>query len=83
MLLCMRTTLDLDDALAIEAKKAAVDRRCSLRALVHEGLRLVLHGDARVAAGEKALNALRGRHGSVWEGTDPDEYVRSAREGWE
>lgn len=83
MLSCMRTTLELDDALAIEAKKAAVDRRTTLRAMVQDGLRLLLHGDP--GGGKKTsspLDDLRGRHRKLWAGTDPDEYVRRQREDW-
>jgi hypothetical protein len=38
----MKTTLDLPDELLIEAKKAAAEQRRPLRALVEEGLRMVL-----------------------------------------
>ena len=38
----MKTTLELPDELLIEAKKAAAEQRRSLRALVEEGLRMVL-----------------------------------------
>ena len=39
MLLCMRTTIDLPDDLAIAAKKMAAELRIPLRVLVEEGLR--------------------------------------------
>ena len=39
MLLCMRTTIDLPDDLAIEAKKLAAELRVPLKALIEEGLR--------------------------------------------
>ena len=83
MHLCMRTTIDLDDALALEAKKMALDRRSSLRALVEEGLRLLLHG-VSPAGGPVAtpLDQLRGRHRKLWAGTDADEFVRRLREDW-
>ena len=38
----MKTTLDLPDELLIEAKKQAAEQRRPLRAIVEEGLRLVL-----------------------------------------
>ena len=38
----MKTTLELPDELLIEAKKAAAEQRRPLRALVEEGLRMVL-----------------------------------------
>jgi len=40
----MKTTLELPDELLIEAKKAAAEQRRPLRALVEEGLRLMLRG---------------------------------------
>jgi hypothetical protein len=45
----MKTTLDLPDELLIEAKKAAAEQRRPLRALVEEGLRLVLRAPQRRA----------------------------------
>ena len=38
----MKTTLELPDELLIEAKKQAAEQRRPLRALIEEGLRLVL-----------------------------------------
>ena len=38
----MKTTLELPDELLIEAKKRAAEQRRPLRALVEEGLRMVL-----------------------------------------
>ena len=38
----MKTTLELPDELLIEAKKKAAEERRPLRALVEEGLRMVL-----------------------------------------
>ena len=40
----MKTTVELPDELLIEAKKAAAEQRRPLRALVEEGLRIVLRG---------------------------------------
>ena len=42
MLLCMRTTIHIDDALFTEAKKHSAETRQTFRQLVEEGLRLVL-----------------------------------------
>ena len=49
MLSCMRTTVDLPDELLIEAKKRAVDRRTTLRALLEAGLRAELARDTAAA----------------------------------
>ena len=43
----VKTTLDLPDALLIEAKKKAAEQRRPLKALVEEGLRLVLKKPGR------------------------------------
>jgi len=43
----MKTTLDLPDELLIAAKKKAAEQRRPLRALVEEGLRVVLEGSKR------------------------------------
>jgi hypothetical protein len=76
----MRTTIDIDDALAIRAKKAASERRITLRQLVEEGLRLAL---ARREQGVKSpLDELKGLGKGVWDGVDPDRYVREPRAGW-
>jgi hypothetical protein len=76
----MRTTIDIDDALAIRAKKAAAERRTTLRKLVEEGLRLALAGQHRASA--SPLDELQGLGKGVWTGVDPDRYVREQREGW-
>lgn len=43
----MKTTLELPDELLIEAKKAAAEQRRPLKALVEEGLRMVLRGPGK------------------------------------
>lgn len=42
MLVCMRTTLNLPDALVEAAKQRAADRGTTLTSLIEEGLRRVL-----------------------------------------
>lgn len=49
----MKTTLELPDELLIEAKKAAAEQRRPLRALVEEGLRLVLQGPGKKKAAKR------------------------------
>lgn len=38
----MRTTLDINDALLVAAKRIAIERRTSLKAVVEDGLRAVV-----------------------------------------
>ena len=80
MLLCMRTTIDLDDALAIRAKKAAVERRSSLRALVEQGLNVVLASSSE--GRDSPVDELAGLGKESWKGVHPDRYVRESRKGW-
>jgi len=81
MYMYMRTTLDIDDQLAVEAKKLAIEEHTSLKALVERGLRLVLRGGDK--APKDALTALRGLGKNAWKGVDPDHYVRETRKGWQ
>lgn len=81
MFICVRTTIDIDDDLAISAKKEAIERRTSLRDLVEEGLRLVLQ--KRQGGAGDPVDRLAGLGKEVWSGVDADEYVRTARRGWE
>jgi len=76
----MRTTIDIDDDLAIRAKKEAVERRATLRELVEEGLRLVL--DQKPGAVRDPMDRLAGLGREIWDGVNPDEYVRGSRRGW-
>lgn len=77
----MRTTIEIDDELAIRAKKAAIERGTSLRRLVEEGLELVLQ---RRSGGTKdPVDRLAGLGRDVWDGVNADEYVRHSRRGWE
>jgi len=39
MVYCMKTTVEIDDALLIAAKKRAAEQHCSLRSLIQDGLR--------------------------------------------
>ena len=77
----MRTTIDLDDDLAIRAKKEAVERRTTLKDLVEEGLRLVL--DQKSTTVRDPMDRLAGLGREIWDGVNPDEYVRGSRRGWE
>jgi len=76
----MRTTIDLSDDLAIQARKLAAERQTSLKALVEDGLRLVLMG--RQAGSVSPARRLKGFGKRVWDEVDADAYVREQREGW-
>jgi hypothetical protein len=43
MLICMRTTLNLDDELVLAAKRRAAQESRTLTSIVEDGLRAVLH----------------------------------------
>ena len=76
-----RTAIDIDDDLAIAAKKEAVERRTTLKELVEEGLRVVLQ---RRGGGMKdPVERLAGLGKDVWKEVDADDYVRDSRRGWE
>jgi hypothetical protein len=55
MLLCMRTTIDINDPLLTEAKTLAAQRGVSLKTLIEEALRERLHGRG---AGERVAEPL-------------------------
>ena len=76
----MRTTIEIEDGLLILAKKAAAERRCSVRALVEQGLRRVLKVSEPNAA--DPIKSLGGLGKDLWKGVDGDRYVREAREEW-
>jgi hypothetical protein len=52
----MRTTVDIPDELLIRAKKRAVELRKPLRALIEEGLRTCLAGQARPGDGNGRID---------------------------
>ncbi len=72
----MKTTVDLPDALLMDAKKRALDERKPLRALIEDGLRLRL-------ASEPAAARRRSIRWVVAEGGVPDEVRdRTAMYDW-
>ena len=57
----MKTTLELPDELLIEAKKLAVEQRRPLRAIVEDGLRMVLRKpETRVHKKQVRLITVKG-----------------------
>ena len=73
----MKTTLDLPDELLIEAKKKAAEQRRPLRALVEEGLRMVLKKPGR-SPRKKMVHLV-----TVKGGLDPDLDLSSREKMWE
>ena len=61
MILCLRTTLDIDDELLRAAKVYAADRRTTLRAIVEQALRAFLAGPARERSDPPPIPVCRGR----------------------
>lgn len=61
MLLCMRTTLDINDQLLTEAKRLAASRGLSLKAIVEEALRERLLGRAGSQVREVSLPTYAGQ----------------------
>ena len=67
----MKTTLDLNNRLLIEAKALAAQQRTSLTRLIEEGLQLRLRAStAEPASPRKRLPVFQGRGGLV-AGVDP------------
>ena len=67
----MKTTLDINDQLLVNAKLLAVQQRTSLTRLIEEGLQLRLRSAAKPPKGPHArIPVLKGRGGLV-AGVDP------------
>ncbi|MDX2080241.1 MAG: hypothetical protein SFU53_05600 [Terrimicrobiaceae bacterium] len=75
----MKTTVDLPSDLLIAAKKTAIDRSTTLKALLESGLRRELAQPGPPACGRVAR--LRLVNSSIWK--DADAYVATQRAGWE
>ena len=61
MLLCMRTTIDINDGLLRAAKSRAARDRRTLKAVVEQALRELLAGPARAAADGPPIPVFRGQ----------------------
>jgi hypothetical protein len=76
----MKTTLDLPEPLLRRAKRQALERRTTLKALVVSGLKRELQ---RPGAGEiSPIAQLRSISADVWRGVKADTYVRGLRQNW-
>ena len=61
MLLCMRTTLDINDELLRAIRAHAADERKTLKATVEQALREFLAGPARARSDAPPIPVFRGR----------------------
>jgi len=76
----MRTTIDISTSLAIRAKKVAIERHTTLKALAEEGLRLVLLQPSQ--KNKNPLEQLKGLGKNIWKDIDPDKYIQQLRADW-
>lgn len=63
MVSSMKTTIDIADGLLAEAKQVAAQRHTTVRALVEDGLRRVLHDETQSATPFKLRDASVGGGG--------------------
>ncbi len=61
MLLCMRTTIDINDALLVAAKSHAARNKKTLKAVVEQALREFLSGSSRSPSDAPPIPIFRGR----------------------
>jgi hypothetical protein len=71
---CMKTTVDLPDDLAIEVKKAAAERRTTIRDLVERGLRRELAAVPATSGERRAIRWVT-VDGGLPPGVDLDDRV--------
>jgi hypothetical protein len=76
----MKTTIELSDELLMAAKKAALERRTTLRALMESGLRREL---AEAKPETHPLEKILALDSAVWKGIDADDFVTVERAKWE
>jgi hypothetical protein len=76
----MKTTLDLADALFIQAKAMAQAQNTTLRALVEEGLRTVLETRSAPPQPYKMRDCRVGSVDGLLPGADLEQALRDARE---
>lgn len=78
----MKTTIELSDDLLLAAKRLALERRTTLRALVENGLRRELAGDEDTAP-RHPLEDVVSLDPAPWKGLEADEFVTAERARWE
>jgi len=79
MLLCMRTTVDINDDLLVRAKKRAIELHKPLRSLIEDGLRLCLKKTAQSRKKNKKIQWIIA-DGGLPKGLDLAD--RSAMQEW-
>jgi predicted DNA-binding ribbon-helix-helix protein len=62
----MKTTVQISDALLADIRKIAAKRKTTLKALVNEGLRLVVDHDRKAKIQIKMRDASVGNPGDPW-----------------
>ena len=77
----MKTTIELPDDLILEAKRTALNRRTTLRALMLNGLRREIGFE--VDETPHGLNALVAVGRNDWQNISADQHVDTERVGWE
>jgi hypothetical protein len=78
----MKTSMQLPDFVVLEAKKLALERRCTFRDLVLAGLQRELR-EARKESVSTIVSRLRkGVQDRYWGEVGADQYVAEERSGW-
>jgi metal-responsive CopG/Arc/MetJ family transcriptional regulator len=72
MLLCVRTTVDINDDLLIELKRVAAERRRPLRELIEDAIRSSLAKQAEPQQQAKSLRLLTFRGRGIQRGVNLD-----------
>lgn len=75
----MKTTIDLSDDVLMAAKKMALERRTTLRALIESGLRRELAGPEETS---HPLETMLTLDSLPWQGVDADDFVTFERAKW-
>jgi metal-responsive CopG/Arc/MetJ family transcriptional regulator len=72
MLLCMRTTIDIDDDLFLELKRVAAEKRQSLKALIEDAIRSSLSRRYTATRGTENQAVITFRGNGVRSGVNLD-----------
>jgi hypothetical protein len=69
----MKTTVDIADSLLAEAKQTAAQRNTTLRALIEEGLELVLRHDSETTSFRLGDASVKGKGARRWHEWSDDQ----------